>query len=236
MWSALASHCDGRGRVLPTLRGPVCPVPRTPGPEDGYPNWNTEQGSTADRGWRCALSALAAVLPQVFATASFTRAVEQRKGPHSLLLVSASALPEPVASAREEAQPAGYEFYRKYTEAMLRRYMTMSMEAGRVPSLLGRELFRGNVTHYNVSSFEDVVIFVHDVEKCLANLGKGQQHLVRRIALEEYTQGETAALLGLSLRTVVRNYSDALDRLTRLFLEKGMLHPLSASREEALVL
>lgn len=145
---------------------------------------------------------------------------------------------EPVVEvpAREQPQAVGCEFYRKYTEAMLRRYVTMSMEAGRVPSLLGRELFRGNVTHYNVKSFEDVVIFVHDVEKCLAKLGSGQQHLVRRIALQEYTQGETAAMLGLSLRTVVRNYSDAIDRLTRIFLEKGMLQPLSASREEALVL
>lgn len=139
----------------------------------------------------------------------------------------------PVEEVEEDAQLAGCEFYRKYTEAMLRRYITMSMEAGRVPSLLGRELFRGNVTHYKVHSFEDVVIFVHDVENCLDKLGKGQQHLIRRIALEEYTQGETAAMLGVSLRSVVRNYTDALDRLTRLFLEKGMLQPLSASREEA---
>ena len=64
-------------------------------------------------------------------------------------------------------------FYRKYTEAMLRRYQTMSMEAGRVPSLLGRELFRGHVTSHTVHSFEDVVIYVHDVEKCLAKLDQG---------------------------------------------------------------
>ncbi len=182
------------------------------------------------------MSALALVLPQVYATAAVARPVTERKGPHSLRLVTASAMVEPMAPVQEEAQPAGCEFYRKYTEAMLRRYMTMSMEAGRVPSLLGREMFRGNVTHYAVKSFEDVVIFVHDVENCLDKLGKGQQHLVRRIALQEYTQGETAAMLGLGLRTVVRNYSDALDRLTRMFLEKGMLQPLSASREEALVL
>ena len=182
------------------------------------------------------MSALALVLPQVCATATLTCAVTKRKGPHWLRLVTASAAPEPPVQAQEEALPAGLAFYRKYTETMLRRYMTMSMEAGRVPSLLGRELFRGNVTHYDVKAFDDVVIFVHDVGKCLDNLGKGQQHLVRRIALEEYTQGETAAMLGISLRTVVRNYSDALDRLTRLFLDKGMLQPLSASREEALVL
>ena len=183
------------------------------------------------------MSALALVLPQVYATATLTRAVPERKGPHCLRLVRASAAEvAPAAAVVEAAQPTGCEFYRKYTEAMLRRYMTMSMEAGRVPSLLGRELFRGNVTHYDVQSFEDVVIFVHDVENCLDKLGKGQQHLVRRIALQEYTLGETAAMLGLSLRTVIRNYSDALDRLTRMFLDKGMLHPLSASREEALVL
>lgn len=49
-------------------------------------------------------------------------------------------------------------FYRKYTEAMLRRYVRMSMEAGKVPSLLGREMFRAKVTSYRVESFEDVVI------------------------------------------------------------------------------
>ena len=49
-------------------------------------------------------------------------------------------------------------FYRKYTEAMLRRYMRMSMEAGKVPSLLGQEMFHGHVTSYRVESFEDVVI------------------------------------------------------------------------------
>ena len=88
-------------------------------------------------------------------------------------------------------------FYRKYTEGMLRRYVKMSMEAGRVPSLIGREMFRGKVTNYAVNSFEDVVIFVHDVEKCMARLDKEQQLLIRRIALQEYTQGETAALTGL---------------------------------------
>lgn len=39
-------------------------------------------------------------------------------------------------------------FYRKYTEAMLQRYVRMSMEAGKVPSLLGQEMFHGNVTSY----------------------------------------------------------------------------------------
>src|ERR1700716_1896507 len=106
--------------------------------------------------------------------------------------------------------------------------MRLSMEAGREPPLLGREMFRGKVTNYRVHGFDDVVIFVHDVESCLALLEEGQRHLIKRIALQEYTQGETAGLMGLSLRTVVRRYADALDLLTEIFLERKLLEPLKA--------
>jgi hypothetical protein len=133
-----------------------------------------------------------------------------------------------VEAATPRPAPASLAFYRKYTEGMLRRYMRLSMEAGRAPSLLGREMFRGKVTNYRVHGFDDVVIFVHDVESCLALLGEGQQHLIKRIALQEYTQGETAGLMGLSLRTVVRRYADALDLLTEIFLKRELLEPLKA--------
>ncbi|GAC1480134.1 MAG: hypothetical protein NVS1B16_11000 [Pseudarthrobacter sp.] len=119
-------------------------------------------------------------------------------------------------------------FYRKYTEAILRKYLRLSMEAGRAPSLLGREMFRGKVTSYRVHSFEDVVIFVHDVAKCMEMLGKGQQHLIRRIAVEEYTHGETAEMMGLAIRTVARKYNEALDRLTRILVEVKLLEPMKA--------
>jgi hypothetical protein len=118
-------------------------------------------------------------------------------------------------------------FYRKYTEAMLRRYLRMSMATGRVPSLLGRELFRAKVTSYRVASFEDVVIFCFDVERCLQKLQKEEQDLIKRIALQEYTQGEAASLLGLSLRDTVRKYGAALDRLTGILLAAKMMEPLA---------
>jgi hypothetical protein len=108
--------------------------------------------------------------------------------------------------------------------------MRMSMEIGRVPSLLGQELFRGRVTSYKVKSFEDVVILVHDVEKCLLRLDKTSQDLISRIALQEYTQGEAAGLLGMGLRSVVRKYAEALDRLTVIFLEMKLLEPQAESR------
>jgi hypothetical protein len=138
--------------------------------------------------------------------------------------------PEPVrqGAAAVGAPNVELAFYRKYTEAMLRRYLRLSMEAGRVPSLLGREMFRGNVTSYRVHSFEDVVIFCFDVEKCLGKLERMDQHLIKRIALQQYTQGEAAGMLGLSLRNCIRMYWDALDKLTELLLAARMLEPLKS--------
>jgi hypothetical protein len=153
------------------------------------------------------MSAAAAVLPFVWATKMFYAGALQP------------------AEARQTVVPPEMAFYRKYTEGMLRRYVRLSMEAGRVPSLLGQEMFRGKVTNYRVGNFDDVVIFLHDVEKCLEKLDEEQQHLISRIALQQYTLGETAELMGLKPRTVVRRYSQALDRLTRIFLSVQMLEP-----------
>ena len=158
--------------------------------------------------------------------ASASGAVLQRKRPHCLRVVrAAAAVPLSPARVQRTVEP-GLVFYRKYTEGLLRRYMKMSMEKGRVPSLLGRELFRGKVTSCKVQNFDDVVIFVHDVGKCLERLDPGLRHLVRRIALEEYTQSETAAMLGISLRTVVRRYAEAIDKLTRMLLDHKLMEPM----------
>ena len=207
------------------------------------------------RVWACApgVQAAPAERPhlQLVVKATAERSPQQHKGPHRLRLVQAvaemraagnthaaqqvtarAAAPAgPILLRRQPPAVAGvsYEFYRRYTEAMLRRYVKLSMEAGRVPSLLGRELFRGHVSSYKVESFEDVSNFVIDVTRCLKKLDPGQQHLVRRIALEEYTQEETAAMLGMSLRTVIRRYREAIDRLTRILLERGMMQPLTAA-------
>jgi hypothetical protein len=185
------------------------------------------------------------ILPRVWATASLAQAVDgqQRKGPHGLVLLRAAAEAHPAAQdvalqtpkTQRNVEP-GLAFYRKYTEGMLRRYAKMSMEQGRVPSLLGRELFRGNVTHCKVQGFDDAVIFVHDIHQCLETLDPGLRHLVRRISLEGYTQQETAALLGIGLRTVIRRYYEALDKLTRVLLERKLLQPLMAGLEESLSL
>ena len=114
-------------------------------------------------------------------------------------------------------------FYRRYTELLLRRYMQVSMRMGRVPSVLGNCMFRGKVSSYRVQSFEDAVIFVYDVEKCLKELSPEETELIARVALQEYTQSEAAELTGQSLRSVVRKYGEAVDRLTKIFLDKDLL-------------
>lgn len=145
-----------------------------------------------------------------------------------ILWATATTEAAPVTSpAPRRPVPHQLAFYRKYTEALLRRYTKMSMESGRAPSLLGREMFRGNVTHYKVQGFDDVVIFVHDVEQCLKLLDRDELHLIRRIAVQEYTQMEVAATLNLPTRTLVRRYDRALDVLTRIFLERRLLQPLA---------
>jgi DNA-directed RNA polymerase specialized sigma24 family protein len=116
--------------------------------------------------------------------------------------------------------------YRERTVALLRRYLRISIEVGRLPSLLGRELFRSKVTSYRMSSFEDGVIFVHDVEQALDQLNEFPRQLIATIVFQEYTQEEAAEVLRCGRRTVCREFPAALDRMTEIFLEGGLLNYL----------
>ena len=116
--------------------------------------------------------------------------------------------------------------YRERTVALLRRYLRISIEVGRLPSLLGRELFRSKVTSYRMTSFEDGVIFVHDVEHALEHLNAFAQQLVATIVFQDYTQDEAAEVLHCARRTVCREFPEALDRISELFLDGGLLNRL----------
>ena len=183
------------------------------------------------------------VLPHVWATADTSTPPDTfaaRKGPHRLRLVRAEAAPStaqpatglPVMAPAPTPIP-NLAFYRKFTEALLARYMSMSIDMGRVPSLMGRELFPGHVSHSRVTGFDDVVHFVHDVAACLKLLSPGQQYLVRRIAMHGYSQPDVAAMLGISLSTVIRRYNLALDRLTSLLIERSLLQPAGYAPQAA---
>ena len=118
--------------------------------------------------------------------------------------------------------------YRGRTVAMLRRYMRYSMETGRLPSLLGSEFFRSHVTSYSVSTFEDRVIFVHDMEICLERLDEFSRQLIARHVLQEHDQEATARLLGCTGRTVRTYMPIALDMLSGILLEVRLMDPLEA--------
>src|SRR5271157_6343599 len=109
---------------------------------------------------------------------------------------------EPEAVAIEDPEiEQERRVYRGRTVAMLRRYMRYSIETGRLPSLLGREFFRAKVTSYTVVTFEDRVIFVHDVEMCLERLDEFSRRVLSRVVLQEYEQEEAAHLLGCTRMT-----------------------------------
>jgi hypothetical protein len=164
------------------------------------------------------MSAAAAVLPYVWAFAQIDQELQEQQEP-------ASTLPEPRYQRPAHLLRRDVAVYRKFTQALLHRYLRMCMEAGKVPSLMGQEVLRGHASSYRVDGFDDVVIFLHDVDRCLERLDPMEQRLVRRIALEQYTVGETAVELRVDPRTIIRQYAGALDRLTEIFLRAKMLEP-----------
>jgi hypothetical protein len=128
---------------------------------------------------------------------------------------------KPVTAAAEPV--VSLAFYRKHTESMLRRYLYASMQVGRAPSILGDPVSRGWASSRPIRTFEDAVIFVLDLERCLDKLGSLDRQMLSRIVLQEYTQAEAAMLLGMSVRAICYKFPQALDRLTEELLASGLL-------------
>ena len=99
--------------------------------------------------------------------------------------------------------------------------------------MLGREFFRAKVTSYTVVTFVDRVIFVHDMETCLDKLDEFSRQIIGRHILQEHDQAETARLLNCSERTI-RTYTPmALDLLSDILLEVGLLAPIHSVRRNS---
>jgi len=137
------------------------------------------------------------------------------------------------APSAEHAAACGTHLraYRGRTVAMLRRYLRYALDTGRVPSLLGCEYFRSGVTSYGTDTFEDRVIFVHDMEICLQKLDELSREVIARHVLQEHTCRETARLLHCNEKTIRRNVPVALDYLTQILLEAQLLERMSAMEE-----
>jgi predicted DNA-binding protein (UPF0251 family) len=143
---------------------------------------------------------------------------------------------EPVAAdAGDQTEEADRDLwlYRDPTVAILKRYLRLSVEVGRLPSLLGREFFRTRAISYQIVTFEDAVILVHDVAKALAKLDEFDRMLIGNCILEEYTHDEVAQFMQCWRRTVARRLTEALDHLSVLFLQCGLLRRFARPRSAA---
>jgi len=130
---------------------------------------------------------------------------------------------KPAVKAPSTGPVISLGFYRKHTESLLRRYLYASMQVGRAPNILGDPVARGWCSSRPIRTFEDAVIFVLDVEKCLNQLGSLDRMMLSRIILQEYTQAEAASLLGMAVRTISYKFPQAIDRLTEKLLKSGLL-------------
>jgi len=142
---------------------------------------------------------------------------------------------EAILASREDARrqrrswrpepPPEICVYRDRTIALLRRFCRISIEIGRLPSLVGREFFRSRVSSYRMHSFEDRVIFAYDVERCLDLLDEFARRVVGCVVLQDYSYDEAARLLGCGRATVARRFAHAIDELSAVLLERKLLKP-----------
>jgi predicted DNA-binding protein (UPF0251 family) len=115
---------------------------------------------------------------------------------------------------------------------MLRRYFRLSLDLGRLPSILGGEVFRGVVSSTRMHTFEDFVIFVHDMERCMEKLDPASLETIAALVFLDQSQEEAGRSLGLSRRQVERRYSAALDRLSYRLLLAELMQSLPLTLEQ----
>lgn len=116
--------------------------------------------------------------------------------------------------------------YRPYTRAILRRYFRMAVDIGRLPSILGGLCFRARVSSYRLHTFEDAVIFVHDMERVFDRIERPAMEIIAGVILLDYSLPEVALRLGITVQRAERRYAAALDSLSTALLQVGLLRPV----------
>jgi hypothetical protein len=81
-------------------------------------------------------------------------------------------------------------------------------------------------------TFEDAVIFVHDIERVFDRLERQPMEIIAGVTLLEYSIPEAALRLGITVQRAERRYAAAMDSLTAILLEVGLLRPVFTSGEE----
>jgi hypothetical protein len=118
-----------------------------------------------------------------------------------------------------------YSIFRTHTLKLLQHYLRLSLDYGRIPSVLGGQVTRARVSHSKMHSIEDDTIFIHDVSRCLEQeLKEEDLRLMALIVFMDHTFEEAAAMQGYSLRQTYRMFYDLMDRLTRAFFDREFLN------------
>jgi sigma-70-like protein len=125
--------------------------------------------------------------------------------------------------------------FRGQTLAIMRHFFELSCQVGRLPSLLGREFFRAKVSHHAIPSFEEQAVFVRDVELCLARLRDDHAEMITLIGLYDFSRDEIAGMLGCSRTWVQQQVAQAVDALSEIFLQAGLLREDRPDRRQCQV-
>lgn len=123
-------------------------------------------------------------------------------------------------------------YERMRTIALLHRFFRTALLMGRMPSLLGREVFRARTTHQPAQAFENSLVFVCDVERCLASLEQADQRLIAMCVFEDWSEWEAARRCGQPQADVSRRLAYALDLLHDVFCRLGLLRPMATELGE----
>ena len=139
------------------------------------------------------------------------------------LLLLAATQPAPVVAEEVLDPRPEMVCFRGQTLALVRHFFELSCQIGRLPSLLGREFFRARVSHHAIPSFEDQVVFTRDVELSLARLSDRQAEILTLVGLYDFTLEEVGEMLQRRKSSIHLWFSEALDALSEIFLETGLL-------------
>ncbi len=119
---------------------------------------------------------------------------------------------------------ASYE--RRMAAGLLHRYLRTALLLGRMPSLLGREVFRTRALNQPTGALENAVLFVCDVEKCLESLAPLEQRLIAFCVLEDYSEWDAARVFHTNQTEISRRLGRTMDLLFETFCRMGLLQRL----------
>jgi hypothetical protein len=155
--------------------------------------------------------------------------LSQRAASRAILL----RMEEPPPSANELLEPRPEMVcFRGQTLALVRHFFEISSQVGRISSILGREFFRSRVSHHAIPSFEEQAVFVRDIELCLGKLSNGHAGVITLMGLYDLSDEEVAGTCHCSRRYARQWFAEAVDCLSEIFLEAGLLRENRPDRKQ----